>query len=137
MGEDLLKKTGAGNLFMVFGEPDIRIEPQADGRLVVEVLGVDVYDPTTGQVRSNSTDDIACWFIDGARPGGTRRRGDGRVARRHAEGNAHVLALGWWCHVNRVLRRHEDHRGDAGRLVPSSTEPVPPCGMRDRSFGNR
>ena len=64
MGEDLLKKTGAGNLFMVFGEPDVRIETQSDGRLVVEVRGVDVYDPTTGQVRSSSTDDIACWFID-------------------------------------------------------------------------
>ena len=47
-----------------FGEPDIRIESQADGRLVVAILGVDVYDPTTGQVRSSSSDDIACWFID-------------------------------------------------------------------------
>ncbi len=64
VGDGLLKNTGAGNLFMVFGEPDIRIEPQPDGQLVVEVLGVDVYDPTTGQVRSSSTDDIACWFVD-------------------------------------------------------------------------
>ena len=31
---------------------------------MVEIKGVDVYDPTTGQIRSNSTDDIACWFID-------------------------------------------------------------------------
>jgi adenine-specific DNA-methyltransferase len=30
----------------------------------VEIKGVDVYDPTTGQIRSASTDDIACWFID-------------------------------------------------------------------------
>jgi len=30
----------------------------------VEIRGVDVYDPTTQQIRSNSTDDIACWFID-------------------------------------------------------------------------
>ena len=30
----------------------------------VGALRVDVYDPTTGEVRSNSTDDIACWFID-------------------------------------------------------------------------
>ncbi len=64
VGDGLLKNTGAGNLFMVFGEPDIRIEPQPDGHVVVEVLGVDVYDPTTGQVRSSSTDDIACWFVD-------------------------------------------------------------------------
>ncbi len=60
---DLLKKTGAGNLFMVFGEPDIDIR-SADGMVTVEVRGLDVYDPTTGEVRSNSTDDIACWFVD-------------------------------------------------------------------------
>ena len=64
MGDELLKKTGAGNLFMVFGEPDVAIERTDDGELVVEVRGVDVYDPTTGQVRSSSTDDIACWFVD-------------------------------------------------------------------------
>jgi adenine-specific DNA-methyltransferase len=64
--EQLLKKTGAGNLFMVFGEPDIAIESQPDGKLVVEIKGLDVYDPTTGQVRTSSTDDIACWFIDTA-----------------------------------------------------------------------
>jgi adenine-specific DNA-methyltransferase len=64
MGDELLKKTGAGNLFMVFGEPDIDVNKQPDGNLVVELKGVDVYDPTTGQIRSSSTDDIACWFID-------------------------------------------------------------------------
>jgi adenine-specific DNA-methyltransferase len=64
MGDELLKKTGAGNLFMVFGEPDIMIRTREDGKLVVEIRGVDVYDPTTGQIRSSSTDDIACWFID-------------------------------------------------------------------------
>ena len=64
MGDDLLKKTGAGNLFTVFGEPDVRIEHTDDGELVVELHGVDVYDPTSGEVRSSSTQDIACWFID-------------------------------------------------------------------------
>jgi len=64
MGDELLKKTGAGNLFMVFGEPDIDIKKAKDGRLTAEIKGVDVYDPTTGQIRSHSTDDIACWFID-------------------------------------------------------------------------
>ncbi len=64
MGDEVLKKTGAGNLFMVFGEPDLQVGAQKDGTLVVEVRGVDVYDPTTGQIRSSSTDDIACWFID-------------------------------------------------------------------------
>lgn len=65
MGDELLKKTGAGNLFMVFGEPDIKITTEGvEENLTVEVRGVDVYDPTTGQIRSHSTDDIACWFID-------------------------------------------------------------------------
>jgi adenine-specific DNA-methyltransferase len=63
MGADLLKKTGAGNLFMVFGEPDVEIRRTDEG-VVVEIRGVDVYDPTTGQVRSSTTDDIACWFVD-------------------------------------------------------------------------
>ena len=64
MGDDLLKKTGAGNLFTVFGEPDVQIERTNDGQIVVQLHGVDVYDPTSGDVRSSSTDDIACWFID-------------------------------------------------------------------------
>jgi len=61
--ESLLKNTGAGNLFMVFGEPDIDVRKKGD-ELTVEIKGVDVYDPTTGQTRNSSTDDIACWFID-------------------------------------------------------------------------
>jgi adenine-specific DNA-methyltransferase len=118
MGDELLKKTGAGNLFMVFGEPDIVTfqsghsdlpaklkerrkviaemeqreeclkkekeklsDPEMEllavarhvaklgdelpkDQMFVEVRGVDVYDPTTGEIRSHSTDDIACWFID-------------------------------------------------------------------------
>jgi len=64
MGDELLKKTGAGNLFMIFGEPDLKVETQKDGKITVEVRGVDVYDPTTGEIRASSTDDIACWFID-------------------------------------------------------------------------
>ena len=63
MSNELLKKTGTGNLFMVFGEPDIEIK-KLKNQIVVEIKGVDVYDPTTGQIRSASTDDIACWFID-------------------------------------------------------------------------
>ena len=96
MGDELLKKTGAGNLFMVFGEPDLEIRyvgekstdfaddadkknkkeksaksascptgtMSADEKIVVHLKGLDVYDPTTGEIRSNTTDDIACWFID-------------------------------------------------------------------------
>jgi adenine-specific DNA-methyltransferase len=59
-----LKPTGKGNLFVVFGEPDIEILHDSEGRLMVHVKGVDVFDPTTGDVRSDGADGIACWFID-------------------------------------------------------------------------
>jgi len=64
MGEDL-KKTGAGNLFTVFGEPDIEIKDEGD-ELRVFLHGVDVYDPNTGEIRSNDTGQIALWMIDTA-----------------------------------------------------------------------
>jgi len=63
MAEDL-KNTGKGNLFVIFGEPDIDILPESDGRLRVKVNGVDVFHPQTGEVRSDGPDGIACWFID-------------------------------------------------------------------------
>lgn len=61
-----LKNTGKGNLFTVFGEPDIDILEEADGRIAVRVNGVDIYDPNTGEVRSNDVKGIAAWFIDTA-----------------------------------------------------------------------
>ncbi|MBR8187008.1 site-specific DNA-methyltransferase [Burkholderia ambifaria] len=61
---DELKNTGAGNLFVVFGEPDIKWQFNEDGEIVVEVLGVDVFDPKTGKVRASGKDDIAAWFLD-------------------------------------------------------------------------
>lgn len=63
MGE-ALKKTGAGNLFTVFGEPDIELTENPDETLTAELRGVDVYDPTTGAVRPADTDQIALWMID-------------------------------------------------------------------------
>ncbi len=61
-----LKNTGKGNLFTVFGEPDIEIHDQPDGTITVEVKGVDIYDPNTGEVRSSDVKGIAAWFIDTA-----------------------------------------------------------------------
>ena len=66
---DDLKNTGKGNLFVVFGEPDIDILPAdgnggANGQLIVKLNGVDVYEPSSGDVRNDETDTIACWFID-------------------------------------------------------------------------
>jgi adenine-specific DNA-methyltransferase len=59
-----LKNTGAGNLFVVFGEPDIRIEDAGEGRIRVKVVGVDVFKPQTGEVESGGPDTIALWMID-------------------------------------------------------------------------
>jgi adenine-specific DNA-methyltransferase len=63
MAEDL-KNTGKGNLFVIFGEPDVRILNEEDGRVRVKVVGVDVFKPQTGVVDSDGPDGIACWFID-------------------------------------------------------------------------
>ncbi len=63
---DDLKNTGSGNLFVVFGDPDIDVlidEDDAD-TIRIKVNGTDVYDPKTGQIRSNEPDELACWFID-------------------------------------------------------------------------
>ena len=59
-----LKNTGQGNLFVIFGEPDIDVLHAGDGHVQVKVKGVDVFDPSTGEVRSDDTDGIACWFVD-------------------------------------------------------------------------
>lgn len=59
-----LKNTGKGNLFVIFGEPDIKTDITPDGQVVAEVLGVDVFKPSTGEVESSNADDIACWFVD-------------------------------------------------------------------------
>jgi adenine-specific DNA-methyltransferase len=61
---DDLKNTGKGNLFVIFGEPDIDIINNKDGKIQVKINGVDVFHPNTGEVRSNGAEGIACWFID-------------------------------------------------------------------------
>ena len=59
-----LKNTGKGNLFVIFGEPDIEIVPAGKDQVQVKINGVDVFHPNTGEVRSDNADGIACWFID-------------------------------------------------------------------------
>ena len=64
-----LKNTGKGNLFVIFGEPDIDLLPVAgdggDGeQFQVRINGVDVFHPNSGEIRSDGADGIACWFID-------------------------------------------------------------------------
>jgi len=64
---DLLKKTGSGNLFLAFGEPDVKVKKTKDG-IIVEIAGIDVYDPVKSEIRSSGSGDteheIAAWFID-------------------------------------------------------------------------
>ena len=62
MGGDL-KNTGKGNLFVIFGEPDIDLIEEGNS-LRVRINGVDVFDPSTGDVRSDGADGIACWLLD-------------------------------------------------------------------------
>jgi adenine-specific DNA-methyltransferase len=59
-----LKNTGKGNLFIIFGEPDVEIVEQGDDRIAVKINGVDVFDQNTGDIRSGDTKSIAAWFID-------------------------------------------------------------------------
>ena len=63
---DDLKNTGKGNLFVIFGEPDIEIlaDPTDLEQVIVKINGVDVFHPSTGEVRSDGAEGIACWFID-------------------------------------------------------------------------
>ena len=61
---DDLKNTGKGNLFVIFGEPDIDVIDAGDDQIQVKVNGVDVFHPNTGEVRSDGPEGIACWFID-------------------------------------------------------------------------
>jgi adenine-specific DNA-methyltransferase len=63
MAEDL-KNTGKGNLFVIFGEPDIEVSNAKDKAFRVKINGVDVFNPNTGEVKSDNADGIACWFID-------------------------------------------------------------------------
>ena len=59
-----LKNTGKGNLFVIFGEPDIDILEDGGDAIRVRINGVDVFHPNTGEVRSAGADGIACWFVD-------------------------------------------------------------------------
>jgi adenine-specific DNA-methyltransferase len=59
-----LKATGKGNLFVIFGEPDIDLQDVNGNGVQVKVKGVDVFDPSSGEVRSDGAEGIACWFID-------------------------------------------------------------------------
>jgi len=62
--EDLLKANRASQIFTAFGQPDIGLKRNRDGTWTVELEGVDIYDPLTGEVYSTSGNDVAAWFLD-------------------------------------------------------------------------
>ena len=61
-----LKSADQGNLFVVFGEPDVDFRKRKDGTYEAEILGVDIFNPNSGEQKSSSKveEDVACWFID-------------------------------------------------------------------------
>ncbi|GAM10436.1 modification methylase EcaI [Geobacter sp. OR-1] len=60
----LLKDTPNSQLFTIFGQPEIEVNPTTDGEFKVKLLGVDIYDPLKGEVKSSGADKVAAWFLD-------------------------------------------------------------------------
>lgn len=62
---DLLKTQPGSQLFTVFTAPRVAGPiRQPDGEYVVEVEGMDVYDPVTNTLHPTDKDRIAAWFLD-------------------------------------------------------------------------
>ncbi len=61
---NLLKTSKASQVFSVFGKPDVALSAPGPEGYTVEVKGVDVYDPNTGEFEASSADDVAAWFLD-------------------------------------------------------------------------
>jgi adenine-specific DNA-methyltransferase len=61
---DLLKNRRGQQLFAVFGEPDVSVRAVGADEFEVEVRGMDVYDPATGEVTSDDTGQVAAWLLD-------------------------------------------------------------------------
>jgi len=62
--DGLLKETPNSQLFTVFGSPEIEVRRDEEGKWVVELKGVDIYDPVANTVRSSGADKVAAWFLD-------------------------------------------------------------------------
>lgn len=119
MGGALLKNTGSSNLFTLFGEPDVDISRNADGQVIVTVRGVDVYDPTTGEVRSKNTEGIALWMIDTA-------YNEESFFVRHCYFTGNPMA---YKALSRALRAHIDEAAwDSCYMTTSRPFPLPESG---------
>lgn len=70
---DLLKTTRASQIFTAFGQPDIRVRPGKDGTYIVDLIGVDIYDPLSGETNHSPGEDVGAWFLDTDHDGMTFR----------------------------------------------------------------
>ena len=62
---DLLKTQPGSQLFTVFSAPRVKgPTPQKDGEFIVEVEGMDVYDPVSNTLFPSDKERIAAWFLD-------------------------------------------------------------------------
>jgi adenine-specific DNA-methyltransferase len=65
--DGLLKDTPQSQLFTVFGQPEVEVgkaKKGEDGELQVELKGVDIYSPLTGEIKSTGASKVAAWFLD-------------------------------------------------------------------------
>lgn len=62
---DLLKRQARNQSFILVGQPDVQLKMGVDGRLTVEVLGFDYYDPVKQAMVTGSPKNIAMWMVDG------------------------------------------------------------------------
>lgn len=60
----LLKETPNSQLFSVFGLPEIEVKQDKDGKHIVTLKGVDIFDPVENTVRSTGASKVAAWFLD-------------------------------------------------------------------------
>ena len=109
-----LKNTGKGNLFVVFGEPDIDILDQGDDTIALKINGIDVFDPNTGDIRSGDTRSIAAWFID------TDYNAESFFVR-----HAYFLGANDPYKALKTALAGRDRRGRLGHALPRHLPPLP------------
>jgi len=62
--DDLRKKRSSNESFWLVGQPDVQVHKMDNGKVQVEVLGFDYYNPKTGNVDSGGKKNIAMWLLD-------------------------------------------------------------------------
>lgn len=61
---DLLKETPNSQIFTVFGSPRSELRTTKDGLFVIEMQGVDIYNPVDNTILAANADKVAAWFLD-------------------------------------------------------------------------